>query len=233
MDNRLTPNLDPFALAHALSSRMLIDGALVPAISGKTFPVENPATGGVIAEAPFGAAADVDAAVQSAKKAQKGWAQRPARDRGKLVAECGRLLNEHVEELGRLVALETGKALRTESRVEASVLADVFVFYGGLGSELKGETVPFNPRMLNTPGGRTWFMIWVARSTVSGASSADFTTTLLPATRAGAILSAIRSSGTFHGMIAPTTPTGWRRVTVNILGLKGTVSPLSSEPSPP
>ena len=30
----------------------------------------------------------------------------------------------HVEELGRLVALETGKALRTESRIEASILAD-------------------------------------------------------------------------------------------------------------
>jgi aldehyde dehydrogenase (NAD+) len=44
--------------------------------------------------------------------------------------------------------LETGKALRTESRVEASVLADVFEFYGGLGSELKGETVPFRPDML-------------------------------------------------------------------------------------
>ena len=28
------------------------------------------------------------------------------------------------------------------------MLADVFVFYGGLGSELKGETVPFNPKML-------------------------------------------------------------------------------------
>ena len=46
------------------------------------------------------------------------------------------------------MALETGKALRTESRVEASVLADVFNFYGGLGSELKGETVPFRPDML-------------------------------------------------------------------------------------
>jgi acyl-CoA reductase-like NAD-dependent aldehyde dehydrogenase len=53
-----------------------------------------------------------------------------------------------VEELGRLVALETGKALRTESRVEASVVADALQFYGGLGSELKGETVPFHPDML-------------------------------------------------------------------------------------
>lgn len=148
MTNRLAPNLDPFALARELSNKMLIDGAFTPAISGKTFAVENPATGEVIGYAPFGEAADVDAAVQPAKKAQKAWAQRPARERGKLIAECGRLLNEHIEELGRLVALETGKALKTESRAEASVLADVFIFYGGLGSELKGETVPFNPKML-------------------------------------------------------------------------------------
>ncbi|HKO07029.1 MAG TPA: aldehyde dehydrogenase family protein, partial [Alphaproteobacteria bacterium] len=127
---------------------MLINGAATPAISGRTFAVENPATGEAIAEAPFGEAGDVAAAVASAKKAQRAWAGRPARERGKLLAECERLLNDHVEELGRLVALETGKALRTESRVEASVLADVFVFYGGLGSELKGETVPFNPKML-------------------------------------------------------------------------------------
>ena len=72
----------------------------------------------------------------------------PARKRGTLIAECSRLLADHVEELGRLVALETGKALRTESRVEASVVADALQFYGGLGSELKGETVPFSPDML-------------------------------------------------------------------------------------
>ena len=62
--------------------------------------------------------------------------------------ECGRLLNEHVEEIARLITLETGKAIRTESRVEAGVFADVLVFYGGLGSELKGESVPFKPGML-------------------------------------------------------------------------------------
>ncbi|MEZ4471351.1 MAG: hypothetical protein R3F60_11235 [bacterium] len=35
-----------------------------------------------------------------------------------IVAECGRRLLAHVEELARLTALETGKALRTESRGE-------------------------------------------------------------------------------------------------------------------
>jgi acyl-CoA reductase-like NAD-dependent aldehyde dehydrogenase len=146
--NLLRPNLDPFALAGELSGKLLIDGALLPARSGRTFANVNPATGAVIGQAAEGEAADVDAAVQAAVRAQKAWARMPARDRGKLVSECGRLLNDHVEELGRLVALETGKALRTESRIEASVLADVFTFFGGLGSELKGETVPFRPDML-------------------------------------------------------------------------------------
>ncbi|MGE0715411.1 MAG: aldehyde dehydrogenase family protein [Alphaproteobacteria bacterium] len=148
MQNTLSPELDPHRLATALAGRHLIDGALVPSISGKTFPVVDPATRRQVSEAAFGEAGDVEAAVAAAAKAQKGWARLPARERGKLVAECGRRLTDHVEELGRLVALETGKALRTESRVEASVLADAFVFYGGLGGELKGETVPFNPDML-------------------------------------------------------------------------------------
>jgi aldehyde dehydrogenase (NAD+) len=148
MENRLQPNLDPHALARALSNKLLIDGALRPAVSGRSFAVINPATGATIAEAAEGEAADVDLAVAAAKKAQKAWAKVAARERGRLVGECGRLLNQHSEELGRLIALETGKALRTESRVEASVVADIFTFYGGLGSELKGETVPFRPDML-------------------------------------------------------------------------------------
>ncbi|HZS85565.1 MAG TPA: aldehyde dehydrogenase family protein [Stellaceae bacterium] len=146
--SRLQPNLDPHALARELSGKLLIGGALRPAASGRTFPVENPATGEAIGAAAEGGAADVDLAVAAAAEAQKGWAKLASRERGRLVAECGRALNDHIEELGRLVALETGKALRTESRVEASVVADLFTYYGGLGSELKGETVPFRPDML-------------------------------------------------------------------------------------
>ncbi|MBL8805976.1 MAG: aldehyde dehydrogenase family protein [Rhodospirillales bacterium] len=142
------PVLDPRALARQLEGRQLIDGKLVASRSGQTFDVNSPATGELVGKAAAGDAADVAAAVESAAKAQVAWAKVPARQRGKLVAECGRLLDEHKEELSRLVALETGKALRTESRVEAGVLADAFHFYGGLGSELKGETVPFNPDML-------------------------------------------------------------------------------------
>lgn len=139
---------DPHALAAALAGRHLIDGELVAARSGATFPVINPATGETVAEAAAGDVDDVRRAVASAKKAQRAWAAMPARERGKLIAECGRRLAGHAEELGRLVALETGKALRTESRPEATVLADTFVYFGGLASELKGETIPYKPDCL-------------------------------------------------------------------------------------
>jgi aldehyde dehydrogenase (NAD+) len=143
------PTLDQQALATALSGQHFIGGRFVPARTGRTFAVVNPATGQEVARAADGDAADVEAAVQDADAAQKSWAKMPSRKRGALVAQCAAVLRDHVEELARLIALETGKALRTESRVEAQVVADIFEFYGGLGGELKGETVPFAPNVLS------------------------------------------------------------------------------------
>ena len=91
-----------------------------------------------------------------------------------------------------------------------------------------------NPdRMLKQPGGSTLPSSSQMRSTVSGASSALFTTTVLPATSAGATFSAISSNGTFQGIIAPTTPSGSRTVTESTSGANGTVSPFNSLPRPP
>ncbi len=143
------PSTDPFALAKALSGVHFIGGRYVPSRSGGTFAVVNPATGQEVARAAEGDAADVAAAVEDAARAQKAWARTPARKRGAMVAACAAILKEHQDELGRLIALETGKALRTESRVEAGVVADILEFFGGLGGELKGETVPFAPDVLS------------------------------------------------------------------------------------
>jgi acyl-CoA reductase-like NAD-dependent aldehyde dehydrogenase len=143
------PCLDPFVLARALSGKHFIGGRFVPAGSGRSFAVVNPATGAEVARAAEGDAADVAAAVEDAARAQKAWAKVPARKRGALVHACADAIRPHIEELGRLIALETGKALRTESRVEANTVADILEFFGGLGGELKGETVPFAPDVLS------------------------------------------------------------------------------------
>ncbi len=63
--------------------------------------------------------------------------------------------------------------------------------------------------MLTTPGGNSaWRRTSQKRSAVSGVVSAGFSTTVLPAASAGAIFHASISSGKFHGMICPATPTG-------------------------
>ncbi|MEO0033859.1 MAG: hypothetical protein RIS94_3617, partial [Pseudomonadota bacterium] len=55
------------------------------------------------------------------------------------------------------IALETGNALRTQARGEATMTADIFRYFGGLASELKGETVPLGSvasfRTVETPQG--------------------------------------------------------------------------------
>ncbi len=136
------------ALAKRLSGLHLINGRLEAAVSGETFSVVNPATGKEIGQAANGDVQDVNRAVEAALKAQTAWAQTSTKERGKALNECARLLLQHAEEIAQLLVMETGKAIRTESRVEASLVAECFSFYGGLTSELKGETVPFNPKML-------------------------------------------------------------------------------------
>jgi acyl-CoA reductase-like NAD-dependent aldehyde dehydrogenase len=141
-------DLDPVQLAHQLSGLNFVDGAFAAALSGRTFPVHSPATGQEIAKAAYSEAADVHLAVEAARRAQSAWANTSARQRGALLAEGASLVAKHIEELARLVALETGKAIRTESRVEASGVADALTYYAGLASELKGETLPHSPDML-------------------------------------------------------------------------------------
>jgi hypothetical protein len=66
---------------------------------------------------------------------------------------------------------------------------------------------------LNTPGGKPASSISLANSSVeAGACSAGLTTNVQPAASAGASFQVISSTGEFHGVIAPTTPTGSRTV---------------------
>ncbi len=62
---------------------------------------------------------------------------------------------------------------------------------------------------LTTPGGRSaCWQISASTSAVSGVVSAGLSTTVLPAASAGASFQAAMSSGKFHGMTWPATPSG-------------------------
>ena len=128
---------------------MLIDGAWVDSASGAALTVENPARRSTIASIPRGAAEDVDRAVQAAEKAFPAWSKIPPRQRGRLLLRIAEAMEARIEELARIIAEETGNALRTQARREATLAADIFRYFGGLAGELKGETIPLGEQVLS------------------------------------------------------------------------------------
>ena len=87
--------------------------------------------------------------LQAATQAFPGWSKTPPRDRGRLPLRIAEALEARGEELARTIALETGNALRTQARPEARLSADIFRHFGGLGGELKGETISFGEHVLS------------------------------------------------------------------------------------
>lgn len=84
----------------AKEHKLFIDGKWVAAKSGKTFPVEDPATEETIAHVPAGEKADIDLAVAAARRAfETGpWSRISPADRLRLVWRLGDLLEQHIDE---------------------------------------------------------------------------------------------------------------------------------------
>ena len=71
--------------------------------------VTNPASGDLIAKTPLSSKADVDAVVQAAAEAFPAWRRTPAGERIQYLFKLKFLLEDHIDELSRLITLENGK----------------------------------------------------------------------------------------------------------------------------
>jgi acyl-CoA reductase-like NAD-dependent aldehyde dehydrogenase len=139
----------PIGTGEHRHARMLINGAWVDSASGAVLAVENPAKRRTIASIPRGAAEDVDRAAKAAESAFPDWKKVPPRQRGRMLLRIAEVLEARIEELARVIAEETGNALRTQARPEATLSADIFRYFGGLAGELKGETIPLGEQVLS------------------------------------------------------------------------------------
>ena len=133
---------DALEAAHRLSGKVLVGGALRPPVTSDRFDVIHPGDRSKIGEAPRCAGADVDAAVAAAKGALSGWRRMPARERGRMLQKAADRVEAETGLVERLLALDTGNALRTQARPETASSIDLLRMFGGLAGELKGETVP-------------------------------------------------------------------------------------------
>jgi phenylacetaldehyde dehydrogenase len=130
----------------AKPKQMLINGRWEDAISGKTFPVINPATGETIAHAAEGDKADIDKAVKSARSALENpvWANMTPSERGKLIWRIGDLILKYADELAELEALDNGKPMLVARAADVSLAADMFHYMAGWSTKLHGMTIPIS-----------------------------------------------------------------------------------------
>ena len=121
--------------------RLYIDGAFVPAASGRTAAVTEKATGRQIGTYALGAAADVGRAVAAARRAQPGWARLAAPERaGYLRRFCG-YLEAHYEELVEQSMRETG-GVRAKGEDEVGTSIRQLALSAVQVSEHAGDILP-------------------------------------------------------------------------------------------
>ena len=119
-----------------------IDGEWVEASTGETFEDRNPAdTREVVGIFQKSARADVDAAVDAAKRAFAKWRLVPAPRRAELVFNAADILIERKEEYARDMTREMGKVLK-ETRGDVQEAIDTAYFMAGEGRRMFGPTVP-------------------------------------------------------------------------------------------
>jgi lactaldehyde dehydrogenase/glycolaldehyde dehydrogenase len=118
---------------------MYIDGRWVDGES--TLPVVNPATEATIAQVPIASARQIDEALRSASRAQKGWARLTGVERGNFLRRWADLVDRERERLARIISEEEGKPL-SEALGEVDFGNSWFRYYAEFDRRIEGEILP-------------------------------------------------------------------------------------------
>jgi 1-pyrroline dehydrogenase len=117
----------------------LVGGEFVDGVEGRIAEILNPATGETIAEVPEGTQADVDRAVEAAKKAWPTWRESTPAERAEVLLKLADLIDEHTDELAELESQNVGKPLGA-ARDEMPVCSDNIRFFAGAARILEGRS---------------------------------------------------------------------------------------------
>ena len=127
-------------MATALKRReMFIGGEWVAGSGSESQPIINPATGETIAEVPKGTEADVDRAVQAARKAYVEWFETTPRERSELLLKLAEAVNADGDELANLESANVGKPRALFLSDELPPCVDHLRFFAGAARLLDGR----------------------------------------------------------------------------------------------
>lgn len=118
-----------------------VNGAYLEDTSGTPIPVIFPATGEEIARVHAATPAVIEAALSSAKAAQREWAALPGVARGRILRRAADIIRDRNSALSYLETLDTGKPVQETLVADATSAADALEYFGGLAASLGGEHI--------------------------------------------------------------------------------------------
>ena len=128
---------------HQRRFGLFINGAFTE--PGTLFVSRNPATGDVLAEVTQANAADVDAAVTAAHRAQGKWAKLSGHQRARHLYALARLVQKHSRMFAVLESLDNGKPIRESRDIDLPLVARHFYYHAGMAQLLTSEAPGMQP----------------------------------------------------------------------------------------
>ena len=125
------------------SKPMLIGGQWVQAASGETFETVNPANATTITTVASAGAADVDRAVDAARRAfeDRAWSDMNPHQRTRVLLRIADIIEAHADELALIESLDVGIPIRL-ARYQIAIAAETFQYYAGWPTKMLGTVNP-------------------------------------------------------------------------------------------
>ena len=132
---------------------LFLNGKFTAPSAHEQFASLNPATEETLATVALASAADVDAAVASARRAYtKVWSKTTGAERAKYLYRIARLIQERSRELAVVETLDNGKPIRESRDVDIPLAAAHFFYYAGWADKLEYAGFGPNPQPVGVAG---------------------------------------------------------------------------------
>ncbi|XP_064804036.1 aldehyde dehydrogenase, mitochondrial-like [Oncorhynchus masou masou] len=137
----------PSAQPKVHYNKLFINNEWQDAVSKRSFPTINPATGEVICQVAEADKADVDKAVKAAREAFRfgsPWRRMDASDRGLLLSRLADAIERDTAYLAELETLDNGKPYAVSYSVDVPMVVKCLRYYAGWADKWEGKTIPID-----------------------------------------------------------------------------------------
>ena len=127
---------------------LFIDGSYRRAASGRTFRVENPSNGAVVADVAEGDATDVEQAVIAAERAFPIWSALSGAERGDIMQRAAEIMKRRLPDVVSIEIEQIGRP-RREMAAQLARLPEWFSYFGAVARTHEDTVPPFAGGYLN------------------------------------------------------------------------------------